>query len=138
VTNVRGEVQPIVAAARRDAGEETPPRKCRQRGLCALPATPDTACRFLSHGGGLTHYWHPRDLALIALGFAGVFRRSELAALRAEVDEAVGTEIARLLQPLGVAAIPAIADSEHQTAEKQRQIELALEQARYETARARR
>ena len=55
------------------------------------------------------------------------------------VDEAVGAEIVRLLQPLGVeAAVRAIADSEHQTAEKQRQIELALEQARYEAARARR
>ena len=55
------------------------------------------------------------------------------------VDEAVGAEIVRLLQPLGVeAAIRAIADSEHQTAEKQRQIELALEQARYEAARAQR
>ena len=55
------------------------------------------------------------------------------------VDEAVGAEIIRLLQPLGVeAAVRAIADSEHQTAEKQRQIELALEQARYEAARARR
>jgi DNA invertase Pin-like site-specific DNA recombinase len=55
------------------------------------------------------------------------------------VDEAVGAEIVRLLQPLGVeAAVRAIADSEHQSAEKQRQIELALEQARYEAARARR
>jgi Recombinase zinc beta ribbon domain len=55
------------------------------------------------------------------------------------VDEAVGAEVVRLLQPLGVeAAIRAIADSERQTAEKQRQIELALEQARYEAARARR
>lgn len=55
------------------------------------------------------------------------------------VDEAVGAEIVRLLQPLGVeAAMRTIADSEHKTAEKQRQIELALEQARYEAARARR
>jgi hypothetical protein len=55
------------------------------------------------------------------------------------VDEAVGAEIVRLLQPLGVeAAIRPIADSEHQTAEKQRQIELALEQAQYEASRARR
>ena len=55
------------------------------------------------------------------------------------VDEAVGAEIIRLLQPLGIeAAVRAIADSERQTAEKQRQIELALEQARYEAARARR
>ena len=55
------------------------------------------------------------------------------------VDEAVGAEIIRLLQPLGIeAAVRAIADSERQTAEKERQIELALEQARYEAARARR
>jgi DNA invertase Pin-like site-specific DNA recombinase len=55
------------------------------------------------------------------------------------VDEAVGTEIVRLLQPLGVeAAIHAITQCEHQSGEKQRQIELALEQARYEATRARR
>lgn len=55
------------------------------------------------------------------------------------VDEAVGAEIVRLLQPLGVeAAIQAIAQCEHQSGEKQRQIELALEQARYEATRARR
>ena len=55
------------------------------------------------------------------------------------VDEAVGGEIVRLLQPLGVeAAIHAITECEHQSGEKQRQFELALEQARYEAARARR
>ena len=55
------------------------------------------------------------------------------------VDQAVGAEIVRLLQPLGVeAAIRVITDGEHQAGEKQRQIELALEQARYEAARARR
>src|SRR3984893_255655 len=55
------------------------------------------------------------------------------------VDQAVGAEIVRLLQPLGVeAAVRAITDYEHQAGEKQRQLELALEQARYETARARR
>ena len=55
------------------------------------------------------------------------------------VDEAVGAEIVRLLQPLGVeAAIQAITQCEHQSGEKQRQIELALEQARYEATRARR
>ncbi|WP_342586844.1 helix-turn-helix domain-containing protein [Mesorhizobium sophorae] len=53
------------------------------------------------------------------------------------VDEAVGVEIVRLLQPLGVeAAIQAIAQREHQSGEKQRQIELALEQARYEATRS--
>ena len=51
----------------------------------------------------------------------------------------MGAEIVRLLQPLGVdAAVRAITDCEHQAGEKQRQLELALEQARYETARARR
>ena len=45
----------------------------------------------------------------------------------------------RLLQPLGVeAAIQAITQCEHQSCEKQRQIELALEQARYGATRARR
>ena len=45
----------------------------------------------------------------------------------------------RLLQPLGVeAAVRAITDCEHQAGEKQRQLELALEQARFEAARARR
>jgi DNA invertase Pin-like site-specific DNA recombinase len=55
------------------------------------------------------------------------------------VDQAVGVEIVRLLQPLGVeAAVRAITDCEHQAGEKQRQLELALEQARFEAARARR
>ena len=55
------------------------------------------------------------------------------------VDEAVGAEMVRLLQPLGVeAAVHAITECEHQSGEKQRQFELALEQARYEAARARR
>ena len=55
------------------------------------------------------------------------------------VDQAVGIEIVRLLQPLGVeAAVRAITDCEHQSGEKQRQLELALEQARYEAVRARR
>jgi DNA invertase Pin-like site-specific DNA recombinase len=55
------------------------------------------------------------------------------------VDEAVGAEILRLLQPLGVeAAIQAVTDREHQAGEKQRQVELALEHARYEAGRARR
>lgn len=55
------------------------------------------------------------------------------------VDEAVGAEIVRLLQPLGIeAAIRAVTDCEHQAGERQRHIELALEQARYEAGRSRR
>lgn len=55
------------------------------------------------------------------------------------VDAAVSVEIVRLLQPLGIeAALHAIVESEQRAGEKQRQVELALEQARYEAARARR
>jgi DNA invertase Pin-like site-specific DNA recombinase len=55
------------------------------------------------------------------------------------VDAAVGAEVVRLLQPLGVeAAAHAIAEGEQRAGEKRRQVELALEQARYEAARARR
>lgn len=55
------------------------------------------------------------------------------------VDAAVGAEVVRLLQPLGIeAAVQAIAEGEQRAGEKRRQVELALEQARYEAARARR
>ena len=67
----------------------------------------------------------------------GADRCISFGALR--VDGAVGAEIVRLLQPLGVeAAVHAITECEHQSGENQRQLELALEQARYEAARARR
>ena len=53
------------------------------------------------------------------------------------VDQAVGAEVLRLLKPLGVeAALDAIAAKTVEVAEKRRQIELALKQARYEAARA--
>ncbi len=55
------------------------------------------------------------------------------------VDQAVGAEIVRVLQPIGVeAAMRAIMERDQQAGDKQRQVELALEQARYEAARARR
>jgi hypothetical protein len=51
----------------------------------------------------------------------------------------VGAEIVRVLQPLGIeAALRAITDDERRASETRRQVELALEQARYEVARARR
>jgi len=53
------------------------------------------------------------------------------------VDLAVGAEVIRLLQPLGIeAALQAIERHEVETGERRRQVELALEQARYEAARA--
>jgi excisionase family DNA binding protein len=55
------------------------------------------------------------------------------------VDQAVGAEIIRLLQPLGVeAAVKAIEARRRQADEKRRQAALALEQARFEAGRARR
>ena len=55
------------------------------------------------------------------------------------VDRAVGAEVIARAQPLGVqAALAALEARGRENAEKRRQIELALEQARYETARARR
>jgi excisionase family DNA binding protein len=55
------------------------------------------------------------------------------------VDQAVGAEIIRLLQPLGVeAAVKAIEARRRQADEKRRQVALALEQARFEAGRARR
>ena len=55
------------------------------------------------------------------------------------VDQAVGAEVLRLLQPLGIdAALAAIAARAAESGEMRRQAELALEQARYEATRARR
>lgn len=55
------------------------------------------------------------------------------------VDRSVGEEVIRHLRPLGVdAALHAIERREAQAAEARRQVELALEQARYEAGRARR
>ncbi|MFE0759293.1 recombinase family protein [Inquilinus sp. NPDC058860] len=55
------------------------------------------------------------------------------------IDQAVGAEVIARLQPLGIeAATAAVEARQVEHAEKLRQIELALEQARYEAARARR
>ncbi len=55
------------------------------------------------------------------------------------IDRAVGAEVIERLQPLGIeAAIGAMEARRAENAEKQRQIDLAIEQARYEAARARR
>jgi excisionase family DNA binding protein len=55
------------------------------------------------------------------------------------IDRAVGAEVIERLQPLGVeAAISAVEARQIENTEKRRQVDLALEQARYETALARR
>jgi DNA invertase Pin-like site-specific DNA recombinase len=55
------------------------------------------------------------------------------------VDHAVGAEVLQVIQPLGVeAALKAIEAHNAEASDSRRQIELALEQARYESNRARR
>jgi len=55
------------------------------------------------------------------------------------VDNAVSTEVLRRLQPLGIeAALQAIEDHKTANSDVRRQVELALEQARYEASLARR
>ncbi|MDR3403544.1 MAG: recombinase family protein, partial [Chthoniobacter sp.] len=55
------------------------------------------------------------------------------------VDQAIGGEVLERLQPLGIeAALKAVEMSTQQADEKRRLVELALEQARYEAAHARR
>jgi hypothetical protein len=55
------------------------------------------------------------------------------------IDAAVSAEVLSLIAPLGLeAALQAIADRERDGTQRLRQIELALEQARYEAARSHR
>ena len=55
------------------------------------------------------------------------------------IDAAVSAEVLRIIAPLGLeAALRAVADRERVGSERLRQMELALEQARYEVARAHR
>jgi len=55
------------------------------------------------------------------------------------VDAAVSAEVLRVIAPLGLdAALAAVADSQRHGTERVTQLELALEQARYEAARANR
>jgi excisionase family DNA binding protein len=55
------------------------------------------------------------------------------------LDRAVGAEVIERLQPLGIqAALDALDERRADNAEKRRQVELALEQARFEAARAHR
>ena len=55
------------------------------------------------------------------------------------VDAAVAAEVIERIQPLGVeAALAAVQERGREDAEKRRQVELALEQARFEARHARR
>jgi excisionase family DNA binding protein len=66
-------------------------------------------------------------------------RTSCIAFSNLRIDSAVSDEILRVIAPLGLdAALQTITDGEHSGTEQLRQRELALEQARYEAARAHR
>ena len=78
--------------------------------------------RYHCRGGHLNHGGDP------CISFGGM-----------RIDRAVGAEVIERLQPLGIeAAIGAMEARRAENAEKCRQVELALEQVRYEAARARR
>jgi DNA invertase Pin-like site-specific DNA recombinase len=78
--------------------------------------------RYHCRGGHLNHGSDP------CISFGGL-----------RVDRALGAEVIRRLQPLGVeAALGAMAAQHAETTEKLGQLDLALEQARYEVARTRR
>lgn len=67
----------------------------------------------------------------------GTERCISFGSLRA--DHAVGAEVVRILKPLGIdAAVKALEAQANQTSAAQRQLALALQQARYEAAHARR
>ena len=81
-----------------------------------------SAGRYHCRGGHLNHGGDP------CISFGGM-----------RIDRAVGAEVIERLQPLGIeAAIGAMEARHAENAEKRRQVDLALEQARYEAARARR
>ncbi|MDQ3905125.1 MAG: helix-turn-helix domain-containing protein, partial [Actinomycetota bacterium] len=95
---------------------------CGRKLHVAYSGTKGSSGRYHCRGGHLNHGGEP----CISFG-----------AMR--IDRAVGAEVIERLQPLGIeAAIGALEARLLERAEKRRQIELALEQARYEAARARR
>jgi len=95
---------------------------CGRKLHVAYSGANGSAGRYHCRGGHLNHGGNP------CISFGGL-----------RIDRAVGTEVIERLQPLGVeAAIGALEAHRLERSEKRRQIELALEQARYEAAHARR
>ena len=95
---------------------------CGRKLHVAYSGTNGSVGRYHCRGGHLNHGGDP------CISFGGM-----------RVDRAVGAEVIRRLQPLGIsAALDALAAERSESAEKLRQVELALEQAHYEVSRARR
>ena len=95
---------------------------CGRKLHVAYSGTNASAGRYHCRGGHLNHGGEP------CISFGGM-----------RVDRAVGAEAIKRLQPLGIEAAIGAMEARHcEAAEKRRQVELALEQARYEAAYARR
>lgn len=93
---------------------------CGQRLQVAYTGRRSNVLRYVCRSGHLNH----GEKACISFGGR-------------PADAAVGDEIVRILQPIGLdAALRAIEDSARETSETVRQTELALERARYEADRA--
>jgi DNA invertase Pin-like site-specific DNA recombinase len=95
---------------------------CGRKLHVAYSGTNGAAGRYHCRGGHLNHGGDP------CISFGGM-----------RIDRAVGAEVIQRLQPLGIeAALGALAAERAEAAEKLRQVDLALEQARFEATRARR
>jgi hypothetical protein len=111
-----------------DAGDVPCPSTCRAAGQdrCRWRDRPrGPRCR---HGGERRQHQarHGRRTKCIAFG-------------NLRIDAAVSAEVLSLIAPLGLeAALQAIAERERDSTQRLRQVELALEQARYEAARSHR
>ncbi|WP_295453769.1 recombinase family protein [uncultured Thiodictyon sp.] len=98
-------------------------RRCGRKLHVAYSGTGGNTARYHCRGARVNH-----GVAAPCISFG---------ALR--IDAAVGAEALRLLQPEGIAAaLQALERQQTEAGERRRQAELALEQARYEVARARR
>ena len=108
------------------------PKVAAHRSAALRPLRAQASRRLQRHAGDVGRY-HCRG----ALLNHGAWSCISFGSLR--VDQAVGGEILRVLQPLGMqAAVDAIAAREMEAGAKRRQIELSLEQARFEATQARR
>ena len=95
---------------------------CGRKLHVAYSGTDGNTGRYHCRGGSNNHGGDP------CISFGGM-----------RIDRDVGVEVIERLQPLGVeAAIAAMEARGRDSEDKRRQVELALEQARYEAARARR
>jgi len=92
---------------------------CGRKLHVAYSGTNGSAGRYHCRGGHLNHGGDP------CISFGGM-----------RIDRAAGAEVIERLQPLGIeAALGAMEARRGESEEKRRQVELALEQARYEAAR---